>query len=146
MSTTSSSEKTFAMIKPDALSARCVGKIITMIENNDFTILRLEKINLTPAKAKKFYAVHKERPFFDELVSFVSSGPVIVMALERDEAVVAWRNLMGATDPAKAAPGTVRALFGTNIGHNATHGSDSAETACEELHLFFPDLFKEHNK
>jgi len=145
-STTSSTEstpmkeKTFAMIKPDAVKAGNVGHIISMIENNGFTIVRMQKIDLSQEKAEQFYAVHKERPFFNELVQFVTSGPVVIMALEKDNAVKAWRDLMGATDPVKAAEGTVRKLYGTTIGSNATHGSDAQETAQQELALFFPDV------
>ena len=133
-------EKTFAMIKPDAVKAGNVGHIISMIEDSGFTIVRMQKIELSRDKAEQFYAVHKERPFFSELVQFVTSGPVVVMALEKENAVKAWRDLMGATDPQKAAEGTVRKLYGTNIGSNATHGSDAQETAQQELALFFPDL------
>lgn len=133
-------ERTFAMIKPDAVSAKNSGKIIDMIEKNGFTILALRKAHLDTKKAEEFYAVHKERPFFGELVSFVTSGPVILMALERDNAVKAWRDLMGATDPLKAEEGTIRKLFGTNIGINAAHGSDSPENGKIELQLFFPEL------
>lgn len=133
-------ERTFAMIKPDAVAAGNIGKIITMIEDNGFTVLRLARVQLSKEKAETFYAVHKERPFFKELVDFVTSGSVILMALERDNAIKAWRDLMGATDPVKAAPGTIRKLFGTNVGINATHGSDAPETAKTELKLFFPDL------
>lgn len=133
-------QKTFAMIKPDAVAAKNAGKIIDIIEKNGFTILRMEKTQLTKEKAAEFYAVHKERPFFGELVEFVTSGPVIVMALEKENGVLAWRDLMGATDPLKAADGTLRKMFGKNIGNNATHGSDAPETAAVELGLFFPDL------
>jgi nucleoside-diphosphate kinase len=133
-------EHTFAMIKPDAVAAKNSGKIISMIEDNGFTILRMQKTQLTKEKAEQFYAVHKTRPFFGELVSFVTSGPVIIMALEKENAIKSWRDLMGATDPAKAEAGTVRKLYGTSIGTNATHGSDAPETAREELALFFPDL------
>lgn len=133
-------EKTFAMIKPDAVKAGNTGKIIAMIEDHGFTIVRMEKTHLSTKKAQEFYAVHKARPFFGELVEFVTSGPVVVMALEKDNAVKAWRDLMGATDPLKAAEGTVRKLYGANIGSNATHGSDAPETAAQELALFFPDL------
>ena len=133
-------ERTFAMIKPDAIAAKNTGKIIDMIEKNGFTILAMRKTQLDKQTAQTFYAVHKERPFFGELVSFVTSGPVIVMALEKDNAVKAWRDLMGATDPQKAEAGTIRKLFGTSIGTNATHGSDAPETAQEELKLFFPEL------
>ena len=133
-------ERTFAMIKPDAVAAKNSGKIIDMIEQNGFTILGMRKMTIDKKKAEEFYAVHKERPFFGELVSFVTSGPVIVLALERDNAVKAWRDLMGATDSRKADKGTVRNLFGTDIGKNAAHGSDSVENAKIELNLFFPDL------
>lgn len=133
-------QKTFAMIKPDAITAKNAGKIIDMIEKNGFTIVRMEKVQLTKDKAAEFYAVHKERPFFKELVDFVTSGPVIIMALEKENGIAAWRDLMGATDPLKAAEGTIRKIFGKNIGNNATHGSDAPETAQVELALFFPNL------
>lgn len=133
-------ERTFAMIKPDAVQDRHCGNIISLIEENGFDILRMQKVTLSKEKAERFYAVHNHRPFFSELVAFVISGPVVIMALEKDNAVNSWRKLMGATDPAQAELGTIRALFGANIGKNATHGSDAPETACEELGLFFPDL------
>jgi nucleoside-diphosphate kinase len=133
-------ERTFAMIKPDAVAAKNSGKIIDMIEAHGFTIVGMKKAQLDQKKAGEFYAVHKERPFFGELVSFVSSGPVILLALEKDNAVKAWRDLMGATDSRKADKGTIRNLFGTDIGKNATHGSDAPETAQVELALFFPEL------
>ncbi|MCL4229708.1 nucleoside-diphosphate kinase [Candidatus Dependentiae bacterium] len=133
-------EKTFAMIKPDAVNAKNSGAIIELIERNGFTILGMEKIMLSKEKAQTFYAVHKERPFFGELVDFVTSGPVIVIALERENAIQAWRDLMGATDPNKAQIGTLRKMFGTNVGSNATHGSDAPETAQQELSLFFPRI------
>jgi nucleoside-diphosphate kinase len=133
-------QKTFAMIKPDAVAAKNAGKIIDIIEKNGFNIVRMEKVQLTKEKAAEFYAVHKERPFFGELVEFVTSGPVIIMALEKENGIAAWRDLMGATDPLKAAEGTLRKMFGKNIGNNATHGSDAPETAQVELGLFFPNL------
>ena len=133
-------ERTFAMIKPDAVAAKNSGKIIDMIEQHGFTILGMRKLAIDKTKAEEFYAVHKERPFFGELVSFVTSGPVVVLALERDNAVKAWRDLMGATDSRKADKGTIRNLFGTDIGKNAAHGSDSVENAQLELKLFFPEL------
>jgi len=133
-------ERTFAMIKPDAVAAKNSGKIIDMIEQHGFTILGMQKLAIDKKKAEEFYAVHKERPFFGELVSFVTSGPVVVLALERDNAVKAWRDLMGATDSRKADKGTIRNLFGTDIGKNAAHGSDSVENAQLELKLFFPEL------
>lgn len=131
-------QTTFAMIKPDAVEAKNSGKIIDLIEQNGFNIVRMEKIILSPEIAEEFYAVHKERPFYGELVEFVTSGPVIAMALEKENAVQAWRDLMGATNPAQAAEGTVRKLYATSIGKNAAHGSDSVENAETELDLFFP--------
>jgi len=133
-------ERTFAMIKPDAVKAKNAGAIIEIIERNGFTIVGMEKAQIIADKAKQFYAVHKERPFFGELVEFVVSGPVIIMALERENAILEWRKLMGATDPNKADVGTLRKMFGTSIGSNAVHGSDAPETAKTELELFFPSL------
>lgn len=133
-------ERTFAIIKPDSVAAHNSGKIIDMIEGHGFTILAMEKTKLSKEQAQTFYAVHSERPFFGELVDFVTSGPVIIMCLEKDNAIKAWRDLMGATDPANADQGSLRKLFGTDVGHNAVHGSDAPETAKQELTLFFPDL------
>jgi len=133
-------ERTFAMIKPDAIAAQNSGSIISMIEQAGFTILAMEKTKLSKEQAQTFYAVHKERPFFDSLVDFITSGPVIVMCLEKDGAIKAWRDLMGATDPANAEQGTIRKLFGADVGHNAAHGSDASETATQEIALFFPHL------
>lgn len=130
-------EITFAMIKPDAVRAHNAGKIIDLVEKNGFEILRLHKIMLDKEGAEGFYAVHKDRPFFGELVDFISSGPVIIMALSKENAIQDWRKLMGATDPLKAEEGTLRKLFGTNVGENAVHGSDSSETANQELEYFF---------
>lgn len=130
-------EITFAMIKPDAVRAKNSGKIIDIIEKNGFEILRLHKIMLDKEGAEGFYAVHKDRPFFGELVEFVASGPVIIMALSKENAIQDWRKLMGATDPSKAEAGTLRKLFGTDISNNAVHGSDSQETANQELEYFF---------
>lgn len=135
-----SMERTFAIIKPDAVRAKNSGKIIDLIEANGFEIIRMEKIQMSKDTAKNFYGVHKDRPFFGELVDFITSGPVIVLALEKEGAIKAWRDLMGSTNPEQAAEGTVRKLYGTNIGNNATHGSDAPETAKTELALFFPDL------
>ena len=133
-------EKTFAIIKPDAVQAGHAGLIIHLIELNKFVIRGMKKMQLTRAQAEAFYAVHKERPFFGELVDYMLSGPVIVMALEKENAIQEWRDLMGATNPAKAAPGTLRKMFGTSIGSNATHGSDAPETAAQEVKFFFPEL------
>jgi len=133
-------EKTFAIIKPDAIKAKFSGKIIDRIEQAGFTIIALKKLKMTTTQAEEFYGVHKERGFFRELVDFMTSGPVIVLALEKDNAVKAWRDLMGATDPAKADAGTIRKEFGANVGENATHGSDSLENAAIEIKFFFPEL------
>jgi nucleoside-diphosphate kinase len=100
----------------------------------------MKKLQISQKLAEDFYAVHKGKPFYQELVDLMQSGPIVVMALEKDHAIKAWRDLMGATDPAKAAPDTLRKLYGTNIGSNATHGSDAPETARTELHFFFPEL------
>ncbi|QQR49845.1 nucleoside-diphosphate kinase [bacterium] len=133
-------ELTFAIIKPDAVKKHFSGKIIDRIEQEGFEIVGMKKINMSQDQAKSFYAVHKERPFFGELVKFMTSGPVIVIALAKENAVKAWRDLMGATNPAQAADNTLRKLYGGNVGENATHGSDAPETAKQELALFFPEL------
>lgn len=133
-------EITFALIKPDAIASGFSGNIISLIELNGFSIVRMEKRQLTVAHAEQFYGIHKSKPFFKELVDYVTSGPVIALALERENAIAEWRNLMGATDPKKATVGTLRKMFGKHIGSNATHGSDAPETAAVELKLFFPDL------
>ena len=133
-------ERTLAIIKPNAVAAGNSGLIIHLLELNKFNIKRMQKMELTKQQAEAFYAVHKERPFFGELVETMTSGPVVVMALERDNAILGWRELMGATDPNKAAFGTLRKMFGANIGMNAVHGSDSPGTAQTELKFFFPDL------
>ncbi|MBS1988163.1 nucleoside-diphosphate kinase [Candidatus Dependentiae bacterium] len=133
-------ETTFAIIKPDAVKAHFAGKIIDRIEQEGFEIVGMRKMNISREQAEHFYAVHKERPFFGELVSFMISGPVIVMALRKENAIMAWRDLMGATDPVKAAVGTMRRTFGANVGENATHGSDAPETAAQEVAFFFPEL------
>jgi nucleoside-diphosphate kinase len=136
-------ELTFAMIKPDAVKAGHMGKILAMIEEHGFTIVRLQLGHMSKEVAEAFYSVHKERPFFGELVEFIISGPVVIMALAKENAIQEWRDLMGATDPEKAAPGTVRKAFGTSIGNNATHGSDAPQTAAQELGMFFPEFFEE---
>jgi nucleoside-diphosphate kinase len=132
---------TFAMIKPDAVAHNNTGKIIDIIEKNNFEIIRLHKAILAKDLAEEFYAVHKDRPFYGELVEFVTSGPVVIMALHKENAVAEWRNLIGATNPKDAAPGTIRHEFGTSIDKNAVHGSDSSETAAQEIELFFPEMF-----
>ena len=130
-------ERTFAIIKPDAVKARTAGRILARIEEAGFTIRALRLTHLTQAEAEGFYAVHRARPFFGSLTAFMSSGPCIVMALEAPDAIVKWRALMGATDPAKADAGTLRREFGASIEFNATHGSDAPDTAAFELGYFF---------
>ena len=132
--------KTFAIIKPDAVAAGNSGKIIAAIEANGFRIAAMKKIHLTRPQAEGFYAVHKERPFFGELVEFMTEGPVVCMILDKEDAIPAWRDLMGATNPAEAAEGTLRKQFGTDIGRNATHGSDADDTAAYETAYFFSNL------
>jgi nucleoside-diphosphate kinase len=129
--------KTLAIIKPDAVAAGNSGKIVSMIEAAGFKILAMRKQHLTRKEAEGFYAVHKGKGFFDELVDFMTEAPVVLLALEADNAFSKWREVMGATDPAKAADGSVRKLYGTNIGRNAAHGSDSAENGDIEVSYFF---------
>ena len=133
-------ERTFAIIKPDAVAARTAGRIIQRIEDAGFTIRAMQMRHLSVTEAEGFYDVHRERPFFGSLTRFMSSGPCIVMALEADGAIRKWRDLMGATDPAKADAGTLRKEFGASIENNATHGSDAPETAAYELGYFFPGI------
>ena len=130
-------ERTFAIIKPDAVAARYTGRILQRIEDAEFTIRAMRLTHLTQREAEGFYAVHKERPFFASLTKFMSSGPCVVMALEAPDAIKKWRTLMGATDPAKADAHTLRKEFGKSIETNATHGSDAQETADFELGYFF---------
>ena len=131
---------TFAIIKPDAVRARVAGKIIQRIEDEGFQIRAMRLVNLSKRDAEGFYAVHRERPFFSSLTTFMSSGPAVVLALEAPNAIKKWRTLMGATDPAKADAGTLRKEFGQSIENNATHGSDAPETAAFELSYFFPGI------
>ena len=130
-------ERTLAIIKPDAVANRHAGAILQRIESGGFALRGMRLVHLTRAEAEGFYSVHRERPFFDSLTAFMSSGPAIVLALEADDAIRRWRDLMGATDPAKAAPGSLRREFGTSIERNATHGSDAPGTAATELGYFF---------
>jgi len=134
------SNLTFGIIKPDAVSAGHTGLIVQRILDSGFKIRGLKLIHMTRQQAEGFYAVHRERPFFPGLVEFMSSGPCVVMALEKEGAVKAWRDLMGATDPAKADPGTLRKDFGGSVGENAVHGSDSDENAAIEIAYFFSRL------
>jgi nucleoside-diphosphate kinase len=130
-------ERTFAIIKPDATQAGNTGKIIDIIESRGFKVSGMKKIHMSKKTAQAFYAVHKERPFFETLTTFISSGPCTVMVLEKDGAIKAWRELMGATNPDEAAAGTLRKLFGKSIDHNAVHGSDAPATAAQEAAFFF---------
>ena len=130
-------ERTFAIIKPDAVAARHAGEILAAIEKAGFRILALRMTRLTEEQAKGFYAVHAEKPFFAGLVKFMTEGPIVVMALEREDAILKWRETMGATNPANAAEGTLRKRFATSIERNCVHGSDAPETAETELRFFF---------
>ena len=130
-------ERTFAIIKPDAVAAGNAGKILAIVEQNGFTIVGMKKTRLSRLQAEAFYAVHKSKPFFNGLVEFMTEGPVVVMALERENAIPTWREVMGATNPANAAEGTIRKQFATNIERNAVHGSDAPETAAVEIPFFF---------
>ena len=130
-------ERTFAIIKPDAVERRLAGRILSRIEEAGFTVRALRMQHLTKREAEGFYAVHRERPFFGGLTEFMSSGPVVLLALVAPDAIKKWRALMGATDPAKAEAGTLRKEFGSSIERNATHGSDAPDTAAFELGYFF---------
>src|SRR4026207_2550543 len=131
---------TFAIIKPDAVRARVAGQIIQRIESEGFQIRAMRLVSLSKQEAEGFYAVHRERPFFSSLTTFMSSGPAVVLALQAPDATRKRRTLMGATDPAKADAGTLRKEFGQSIENNATHGSDAPETAAFELGYFFPGM------
>lgn len=130
-------ERTLAIFKPDSVSAGRAGAILARLEQEGFRIRGLKRLRLAADQAREFYAVHRERPFFDGLVTFMTEGPVVVAALERDDAVAHLRKTMGATDSRKAEPGTIRNLHGTDIERNAIHGSDSAENAAREIAFFF---------
>lgn len=129
-------KNTFAMIKPNAVQDRVTGEIIRLIELNGFAIARMEKKQLTKKEAEDFYQEHKNRPFFKDLVHFMTSGPVIILKLEKPDAIIQWRTLMGATNPERADVGTLRKMFGEDITHNAVHGSDSDANAARELAFF----------
>lgn len=135
--------RTFTMIKPDAVKAGHIGAILQMINAAGFRIVGMKMTHLSKEKAGEFYAVHKERPFYGELVGFMCSGPIVAAILEKNNAVEDFRKLIGATDPAKAEPGTVRALYATNVGENAVHGSDSDENAAIEsaFHFAVTEMF-----
>ncbi|MEO2185200.1 MAG: nucleoside-diphosphate kinase [bacterium] len=131
--------RTFAMIKPDAVRNGYLGKILDRIIEADFKILGAKLIRMTKAQAEGFYAIHRERPFFQELTTFMSSGKAMVLALEKENAVSAWRDTIGATNPAEAVDGTIRKDFATSLGENAVHGADSDENAAIEIGFFFTD-------
>jgi nucleoside-diphosphate kinase len=133
-------EKTFAIIKPDACSRNIAGKILAKIEEKGFRVIAMKKIWMTRKQAEGFYAVHRGKPFFDSLTDFMSSGPCIVMVLEKESAIAAWRTLMGATNPANADAGTIRKEFALSLEANSVHGSDAPETAEYEIRYFFSAL------
>ena len=132
-------ERTFSIIKPDAVRRNLIGKILTKFEEAGLRPVALKKIKMTRAQAEGFYAVHKERPFFGELVESMLSGPVVVQVLEGEGAILKNREVMGATNPANAAEGTIRKLYAVSVGENSVHGSDAPETAKEEIKFFFND-------
>ena len=130
-------ERTFAIIKPDAVERNLIGKILERIESNGFKIAAMKKTQLSKTEAEGFYYVHKERPFFESLTEFMCSGPVVLLVLEKEDAISAWRGLMGATNPEEADAGTIRKDFATDIQNNAVHASDSVENAAIETAFFF---------
>jgi len=131
------SQRTFAIIKPDAVARGLSGRILAIAEEAGFRVVGMKKIQMSRKQAEGFYAVHRERPFFAGLVEFMTEGPCVVMVLEKDNAIAAWRELMGATNPEKAAEGTIRKMFGENVERNCCHGSDAVETAAAEIPYFF---------
>jgi len=133
-------ERTLAIIKPDAVSRGLTDEILKRIHEAGFRIVAMKTLQLTKAEAEGFYAVHRDKPFFAPLTEFMSSGKIVVMVLEGENAIARWREVMGATDPANAAPGTIRREFGTSIQNNCTHGSDAPETAAFEINYFFPGM------
>ena len=133
-------ERTLAIIKPDATARSIAGKILARIEEEGFTVRAMKTVRLTKKQAEGFYAVHRERPFFGSLTDFMSSGPVVVMCLEREGAIAKWREVMGATNPAEAAEGTIRKLYGVDVEKNSVHGSDAPETAATEIAFFFTGM------
>ncbi len=130
-------ERTFAIIKPDAVERNITGKILEKIESAGFRIAGMKKLHISMEQAMGFYYVHKERPFYNELSSYMSRSPIVVLVLEREGAIAEWRKLMGATNPAAAEPGTIRKEFGLSLGENSVHGSDSPESAAFEIPYFF---------
>ncbi|HEV3114602.1 MAG TPA: nucleoside-diphosphate kinase [Candidatus Binataceae bacterium] len=140
MAASSTMEQTLAILKPDSVRRNLIGQILAQIEASELQIRALKRLTLTRKQAEAFYEVHKERPFFASLCDYMTSGPVVVAALEGERAIERWRELMGATDPAKAAEGTIRKKFGQNIEQNATHGSDAKDTAAREVAFFFSGI------
>lgn len=132
-------QKTFSIVKPDAVKRNLVGKIFAMIEDAGLTIVGTRMVHLSKEQAQEFYAVHKERPFYNDLVAYMTSGPVVVSCLEGENAIAKYREVMGATNPAEAAEGTIRKLFAESIEANSVHGSDAPETAAQEIRFFFQD-------
>ncbi|MEL6360741.1 MAG: nucleoside-diphosphate kinase [Pseudomonadota bacterium] len=132
-------ERTFSIIKPDATRRNITGKVISKLEEGGLRVVASKRIHMSREQAEGFYAVHKERPFFGELVDFMMSGPVVVQVLEGEDAIARNREIMGATNPADAEPGTIRAEFAESIGENSVHGSDGADTAADEIKFFFSD-------
>lgn len=133
-------EKTFAIIKPDVCSRNVAGKVLTMIEDNGFQVVAMKRLCMTKKQAEGFYAVHREKPFFSNLTDYMSSGPCIVLVLQKENAIAAWRKLMGATNPAHAEPGTIRKELALSTEANSVHGSDAPETASSEIAYFFSTL------
>ncbi|WP_299229502.1 nucleoside-diphosphate kinase [Sulfurihydrogenibium sp.] len=133
-------ERTLVIAKPDAVRKNVVGKIISRLEDKGFKLVALKKVKLTKEQAGQFYIIHKDRPFYGELCDFMSSGPIVPMVWEGENVIARVREIMGATDPSKAAEGTLRKLYGTNVGENAVHGSDSPESAAYEIPFFFSGI------
>ena len=133
-------ERTLAIIKPDAVGRNLAGKLLARLQSEGFVVLGLKMIRLSQDDAKRFYAVHRERPFFDSLTAYMASGPIIPLLLQRDEAIKTLRDVMGATDPNQAAPGTLRQEFGVDVEKNSIHGSDSPASAAQEIPFFFSQL------
>ena len=133
-------QRTLAIVKPDGVASKLVGRVVSRIEQEGFRVAALRLVRMTRREAEGFYAVHRERPFFGSLTEFMSSGPAVVMVLEADDAISRWRAVMGATDPAKAAAGTIRKEMAESIERNVVHGSDAPETAAVEIAYFFPGI------
>ena len=133
-------ERTLAIIKPDAVGRNLAGNILARLQNEGFVVLGLKMIRLNQDDAKRFYAVHRERPFFDSLTAYMASGPIMPLLLQRDDAITALRDVMGATDPSQAAPGTLRQEFGVDVEKNSIHGSDSPASAAQEIPFFFSQM------